>query len=68
MARHYAGLSRATALAGAQPTIDTSSTGLEVEISVLDGVAGLTKLDIAVLVEKCVDRIIADREANFSYP
>lgn len=68
MARHYFGLSRADNLNGAQPTIDTTSTAKEVEISILDGAAGMTKLDIEALLDKIRARILADQTAAVVYP
>lgn len=59
MANHYYGVT----IPGADPgdvTKDTSTTSKNVELVVLDGVSGMTKLELVRAVEQIRDYILTD--------
>lgn len=60
MARHYFGVGKETGHdVSGQVTLGTSSTGLEIEVSTLDG-ANVTKEDVYAALERIANYLLHD--------
>ena len=60
MARHYFGVGKETGHdVSGQVTLGTSSTGLEIEVSTLDG-ANVTKEDVYAALERITNYLLHD--------